>query len=214
VSARARARAARTRARAMEQPAGGALAEVSQNAAVEAPAVVNTLTRFDVEGGGARLACPVPGCGRVFKTAENVRVHARCHGAGALTGVSLPAAPAARRGRFHCCEPGCAFAAGGKTLANLKSAVKHHAQRHAEKTRACTHPGCAERFAKAHQLNRHVKNAHGGTLCKCGVDCKSKHALRVHLKAFAVNARGEHAPASTPVAQPNAPPPQEATAVL
>jgi uncharacterized C2H2 Zn-finger protein len=101
-----------------------------------------------------------------------------------------------RRGAFHCREPGCKYAPGGKTLANLKSAVKHHAQRHAEKTLACPRPGCVAMFAKAHQLNRHVQNAHGGTLCKCGVDFKSKHALRKHVKGFSVNARDEHAPAA------------------
>ncbi len=174
------------------------------------PAATHTLTQRDLEGGGARLACPVAGCGREFRTSANVRVHARCHGAGALDGLPMPLPPPRREGAFHCCAPGCAYGAdGGKTLANLKTALKHYAQRHADKTVACAHAGCGARFAKPYQLNRHVQNAHGGTLCKCGVNFASKHSLRLHVQAYAVNARDEHGPA--PPAAPDA---HEAPAAL
>ena len=111
---------------------------------------VHVLLPSDVCG-GTPLCCP--GCGRAFKNAQNLALHARSH----PPGLALPRAPPPRRGRFHCCEPACPYAPGRKSLADFKSATKHYAQKHADKTLSCAHPGCTARFAKAHQLNRHRK---------------------------------------------------------
>jgi hypothetical protein len=177
--------------------AGGPLQQLSPNAPP-----VNMLRPADVQGGGARLRCPAPGCSREFQTAANVRIHARTHTADEMEQAGpLPNDPPLRRGVFHCFVASCKFAAAGKTLANLRSAQKHYDQVHvADKPCACAVPGCTASFAKAHQLNRHVKNAHGGTVCKCGLDLQSKKALTEHVKQYAKNLSHLHAPLPLPAA--------------
>jgi hypothetical protein len=177
-------------------PAPGLAAEAAALAELAQTTEVHVLSPADVAGGATRLACPVAGCGGVFKSAPNLTVHLRSHPAAAKAHLPLPAAPAPRRGRFHCCAEGCAFGPGGRLLANLKTAVKHYTQKHAEKTLLCEHPGCAAAFAKVHQRNRHVANAHGAASCVCGTRFGSAHALRKHVRQFGASAPHAHGPAT------------------
>jgi hypothetical protein len=173
-------------------PAGDAPAPAAPQAAASAAAHV--LTAADVEG-APTLACPAPGCARAFKTLQTLNVHLRSHGRGVAAGLQLPAPPAARVGRFHCCADGCRFREGARTLGSLQAAVRHYRQVHAEKTLACDEPGCGAQFALACLLARHAKNAHGTTRCKCGVVFRSRTSLRSHAKQWRVNDPGTHGPA-------------------
>ena len=163
--------------------------QVSLNAA--SPPAAHVLTHADIAGTRA-LACPAPGCTRAFKTLQTLNVHLRSHGRGAAAGLQLPAPPAARIGRFHCCVDDCPYRSGARTLASLQAAVRHYRQKHAEKTLACDAPGCGATFALACLLARHTKNAHSSTRCKCGIEFRSRSALRTHAKQWRVNAPGEH----------------------
>jgi hypothetical protein len=154
---------------------------------------VHILLHTDVHGGAPGLACPAPGCGRVFKTSQTLRLHLRSHPPGAAGGGAVPAGAAPRRGRFHCCAPDCPYGAGGKSLASLKSAVNHYHQTHSQKGLACAVAGCAQRFAKRSALNRHVKNAHSAHACACGKRLCSKAALRKHISTWETSAPGVHA---------------------
>ena len=72
------------------------------------------------------------------------------------------------------------------------AALQHFAQLHGAKKLACDRPGCGAQFSKAHQLNRHYKNAHAAAACACGVTFSSAHALNKHLKHFTPRQPGMH----------------------
>ena len=165
--------------------------------------LVHVLELADVSGDGARIACPSPGCDRVFKSRPNLTVHMRSH-PGLGPHAPVPSGPPPRRGRFHCMRTDCAFGPGGRTLASLKTAQQHWTMCHGDRKHACTAPGCGAMFAKAHQLNRHTRNAHASAACVCGVTFGSSHALKKHVTHFgATAAPGTHA-AVVPVAEPAA----------
>ncbi|XP_045769334.1 zinc finger protein 677-like [Maniola jurtina] len=124
-----------------------------------------------VRAGRAELACPWPGCGRVFRQPCRLREHSRAHTGDRPYPCSFPncgwsfrtASKLLRHARRHTGERRHACGACGRAFLRREH-LRDHAQRHAAPQRrakhACPHSDCQQSFTNMSSLYLHMKKVH------------------------------------------------------
>ncbi|KAL4106234.1 hypothetical protein PRIC1_004288 [Phytophthora ramorum] len=89
------------------------------------------------------FACPIEGCGRVFRTRLGFKNHKR-------TGHEEVE-------RLECPEPGC-----GKTFAEKRQRTRHYKSQHQQlgTTHTCPVPDCGKKYIKFYSLRMHMGVVH------------------------------------------------------
>ncbi|XP_050356667.1 oocyte zinc finger protein XlCOF28-like [Nymphalis io] len=124
-----------------------------------------------VRTGRAVLACPWPGCARVFRQPCRLREHARAHTGDKPYPCSYPncgwsfrtASKLMRHARRHTGERRHACATCGRAFLRREHlrdhAARHHAP-HARRLHACPHADCEQSFTNMSSLYMHMKKIH------------------------------------------------------
>ncbi|XP_034830398.1 uncharacterized protein [Maniola hyperantus] len=124
-----------------------------------------------VRAGRVDLACPWPGCGRVFRQPCRLREHSRAHTGDRPYPCRFPncgwsfrtASKLMRHARRHTGERRHACGACGRAFLRREH-LRDHAQRHAAPQRrakhACPHADCQQSFTNMSSLYLHMKKVH------------------------------------------------------
>ncbi|XP_072212243.1 zinc finger protein 76 isoform X2 [Excalfactoria chinensis] len=111
--------------------------------------------------------CGYPGCGRIYTTADHLKVHERTH-----TG-DRP---------YVCCFPSC-----GKAFATVYGQKVHMRIHTNEKPYKCPEDSCSKAFRASSDLRKHIRTHTGVRPFKCPFEfCDrsftTSHILRVHIR--------------------------------
>ncbi|XP_015740646.1 zinc finger protein 76 isoform X2 [Coturnix japonica] len=139
---------------------------------------INALTQYvnkeeEVHGNGKRrrarktFRCEFQGCGRVFTTADHLKVHERTH-----TG-DRP---------YACCFPSC-----GKTFATVYGRKAHMRIHTNERPYKCPEDSCSKAFRVSGDLQKHIRTHTGVRPYKCPFEYCDRsfttaNILRVHIR--------------------------------
>jgi len=108
------------------------------------------------------LLCDVPGCGRSFETAAQMKRHTLTH----------------REKTFLCPEPGC-----GKAFGDATKLKRHQSVHDATRGLVCTQPGCGRIFTTLAHYSAHMKMHESPHSFDCPhPGCKKSYTFQYKLK--------------------------------